>query len=252
MTLEQMPDEFNSPNATTAERQKPDTDLFRLLVDRVLDYAIFRLTPDGHVASWNAGAQRLKGYTPAEIIGHSFERFYTPEDREAGHPAELLAAARRHGRVEDEGWRIRKDGTRFWADVVITELVNERGQHIGFAKVTRDLTERRHADFERATLLAVERAADRVSRLQVATAALAGANRPEEVAQVLTHAGMAALGAAAGVVAFPNAARDVMEVTYTSGYAAVSLDQTGALGPDAPYPLTYAWRTRKTVFLESR
>ena len=120
-----MSDESNSPSATMPAGKEPETDLFRLLVDRVLDYAIFQLTPDGHVASWNAGAQRLKGYTPLEIIGHSFERFYTPEDRAAEHPAELLAAALRDGRVEEEGWRVRKDGSRFWADVVITTLLDE-------------------------------------------------------------------------------------------------------------------------------
>src|SRR5579859_1212411 len=124
----------------------PDEGLFRLLVDRVVDYAIFLLTVEGRVASWNAGAERVKLYSADEAIGRSFEMFYTPEDRAAGRPARLLELARLHGRVEDEGWRVRKDGTRFWADVVITALNDEAGQLRGFAKVTRDLTARRAAE----------------------------------------------------------------------------------------------------------
>src|SRR5437763_16900010 len=93
--------------------QARDADLFRLLVERVLDYAIFLLTTDGYVASWNAGAERLKGYVAREIIGQSFERFYTPEDRAAGHPMELRPRARVAGRVEDEGWRVPKGCARF-------------------------------------------------------------------------------------------------------------------------------------------
>src|SRR6266513_652213 len=92
---------------------------YRLLVSGVRDYAIFMLDPNGIVVTWNAGAERLKGYTADEIIGHSFERFYTPEDRLDGRPARLLNIALTEGRVEDEGWRLRKDGTRFWADVVL-------------------------------------------------------------------------------------------------------------------------------------
>ena len=107
-----------------------DAQLFRLLVQSVQDYAIFRLSTEGIVETWNAGAQKLKGYTAAEIIGRSFENFYTPEDRAAGRPARLLAEARNNGRVEDEGWRVRKDGSRFWADVVITALFDE-GQFVG-------------------------------------------------------------------------------------------------------------------------
>ncbi len=114
----------------------------RLLVDAVSDYAIFLLDVDAHIVTWNTGAQRIKGYRPDEVIGTHFSRFYTPEDRERGHPAELLALARRDGRVEDEGWRVRRDGRRFWASVVITALRDE-GRLVGYAKVTRDLTERR-------------------------------------------------------------------------------------------------------------
>jgi PAS domain S-box-containing protein len=104
------------------------------------------LSPDGTVLTWNQGAQRLKGYAPAEIIGQSFERFYTEQDRIAGRPQRLLGIARAEGRVEDEGWRVRKDGRRFWADVIITRIDDEAGNLIGFAKVTRDLTSRRAAE----------------------------------------------------------------------------------------------------------
>ena len=120
--------------------------LYRLLVESVRDYAIFALDPTGHIVSWNAGAQRFKGYTAEEIIGKHFSIFYPQSDVEAGKPAWMLKVAEREGRLEDEGWRMRKDGSRFWADVVITALRNEAGELIGFAKVTRDLTERRLAD----------------------------------------------------------------------------------------------------------
>ena len=114
---------------------------FRLLVESIRDYAIFTLDPEGHISSWNAGAQRYKQYRADEIIGRHFSVFYTPEDVASGKPARELEVATREGRVEDEGWRVRKDGTRFWANVVITAL-RENGRLVGFAKVTRDLTER--------------------------------------------------------------------------------------------------------------
>ena len=118
---------------------------FHHLVDAVTDYAIFMLDAQGRVETWNAGARRTKGYEAEEIIGQHVSRFYTEEDRAAGKPAKILDAVRQHGRFEDEGWRVRKDGTRFWANVVITALRNERGEVTGFAKVTRDLTQRREA-----------------------------------------------------------------------------------------------------------
>jgi PAS domain S-box-containing protein len=120
--------------------------LYRLLVESVQDYAIFALDPDGVVRSWNVGAQRVKGYRPQEIVGRHFSVFYPPGDVAAGKPERLLADAARDGRTEDEGWRIRQDGSRFWANVVITALRDEGGALVGFAKVTRDLTERRRAE----------------------------------------------------------------------------------------------------------
>jgi PAS domain S-box-containing protein len=131
---------------------------FRLLVDAVQDYAIFLLGPDGRVLTWNRGAQRIKGYTADEIIGEHFSRFYIPEEREEGRPMRLLGWAAEQGRFEDEGWRVRKDGTRFWADVIVTALVDEQGQPYAYAKVTRDLTERRAAEERERRLLAEQEA----------------------------------------------------------------------------------------------
>ena len=123
-----------------------DADYYRLLVETVRDYAIFMLDATGHIVSWNPGAEYLKGYTRPEILGRHFSVFYPPADIVAGKPAYELEVATRDGRVEDEGWRVRKDGTTFWANVIITALRDNRGALIGFAKVTRDLTERRRAE----------------------------------------------------------------------------------------------------------
>ncbi|MGR9214982.1 PAS domain S-box protein (plasmid) [Rhizobium leguminosarum] len=119
---------------------------FRLLVDAITDYAIYMLSPEGIITSWNAGAQRFKGYKPSEILGEHFSRFYLEEDRAAGIPARALATAAEHGRFEGEGWRQRKDGTRFWAHVIIDPIRRPSGELIGYAKITRDLTERRAAE----------------------------------------------------------------------------------------------------------
>jgi PAS domain S-box-containing protein len=118
-------------------------EVFRRLVDGVRDYAIFLLTPDGHIASWNAGAEHIKGYKAADVIGKHFSIFYTPEALAVGWPAEELRRALAVGRLEDEGWRVRSDGSRFWADVVISPVRDGSGELLGFSKVTRDLTERR-------------------------------------------------------------------------------------------------------------
>src|SRR5690242_18024744 len=119
--------------------------LAELLVQNVTDYAIYMLDPTGIVSSWNAGAARFKGYRADEIIGEHFSRFYTDEDRATGLPARALNKALEEGRFEAEGWRVRKDGTRFWASVVIDPIRDDSGRHVGFAKITRDLTERKLA-----------------------------------------------------------------------------------------------------------
>jgi PAS domain S-box-containing protein len=134
-----------------------DAELAREIIASARDYAIFVLDPKGRVASWNAGAQRIKGYTAAEILGSHFSRFYPPEAIAAGVCDRELVEAVRDGRFEDEGWRLRKDGSRFWANVVITPLY--RGNdHIGFSKITRDLTERKRAEEDRLALVQAEEA----------------------------------------------------------------------------------------------
>jgi PAS domain S-box-containing protein len=121
---------------------------FRMLVQGVRDYAIYMLDPEGHVSNWNPGAEKIKGYSAEEIVGQHFSRFYTDEDRAAGVPAHALATALREGKYENEAWRVRKDGSRFWAHVLIDPIYDETGALAGFAKVTRDATEKRQAQLE--------------------------------------------------------------------------------------------------------
>ncbi|HEX3583653.1 MAG TPA: PAS domain S-box protein, partial [Thermoanaerobaculia bacterium] len=135
------------------ERIRQSEEMFRLLVANVQDYAIFMLDPDGYIASWNAGAHRIKGYTAEEIIGKHFSIFYPEEDILSGKPARELEIAKEYGVYEEEGWRIRKDGSRFWANVVITAVHDETGRLRGFAKVTRDITERKRAEETQRALL---------------------------------------------------------------------------------------------------
>jgi PAS domain S-box-containing protein len=178
------------------ERKKVEEELrqseerFRLLVESVNDYAIVMLDPGGRVASWNAGAARTMGYAPDEIVGRHFSRFYPAEDVAAGKPDRELRVAAAEGRFEDEGWRLRKDGSRFWANTVITALRDEAGVLRGFAKVTRDITERRRAEE------ALRRARDELeARVHERTAALSDANarlaeaarRKDEFLAMLAH-----------------------------------------------------------------
>ncbi|SMP61194.1 hybrid sensor histidine kinase/response regulator [Noviherbaspirillum suwonense] len=141
---------------------------FRMLVQGVTDYAIYMLSPTGVVTNWNAGAERIKGYTAADVIGTSFARFHTPDDQAAGLPAQALAAAAKEGRFEREGWRVRKDGSRFWAHVVIDAIHHDDGTLAGFAKITRDITEKK-------------RAAD---ELELANAALFHSQKMEAIGQL--------------------------------------------------------------------
>jgi PAS domain S-box-containing protein len=148
------------------ERKRIDEELrnsqeqFRVLVQGVADYAIYMLDPGGHVTSWNSGAERIKGYAPDEVIGRHYSAFFTAEDVARGEPMTNLAAVAREGRIETEGWRQRKDGSRFWAHVVIDRITDDAGDLIGFAKVTRDVTERR------ASALALEEAREALFQSQ--------------------------------------------------------------------------------------
>jgi PAS domain S-box-containing protein len=148
------------PNVESPSRLQESEERFRLLVASVRDYAIFMLDPDGRVATWNLGAERLKGWREKEIVGKHFSIFYPADDIAARKPDVELEVAARVGRLEDEGWRIRKDGTRFWANVVITALFDDEGRLRGYAKVTRDFSDRRAAE-ETARRLAAETAARR-------------------------------------------------------------------------------------------
>lgn len=158
MTSEAQPSRTAAAGGTENEALVRGEVAFRLLVEAVVDYAIFLLGPDGRILTWNLGAQRIKGYTAAEIIGQHFSRFYTAEDRAADRPTYLLGRAAESGRFEDEGWRVRKDGSRFWANVVITALRDEAGRPYAFVKITRDLTERRAAEEQYRNLLVEQEA----------------------------------------------------------------------------------------------
>ncbi|HVX12382.1 MAG TPA: PAS domain S-box protein [Pirellulales bacterium] len=149
---------MTTPRAGHGEGPSHESDLFRLLVEGTIDYAIFMLDPTGHILTWNTGAERLKGYSADEIIGEHFSRFYPQEAIDRGWPAHELTVAKAEGRFEDEGWRVRKDGTLFWANVIITALNDQEGNFRGFSKVTRDLTERKRAE-ENARRLIEESAA---------------------------------------------------------------------------------------------
>ncbi|WP_321937706.1 PAS domain-containing sensor histidine kinase [Paraburkholderia sp. J8-2] len=151
-------------------RLRRSEEKLRLMIDSVQDYAIFMLSTAGIVISWNSGARKIKGYAPDEILGHHFSVFYTPEDQAAGLPQQLLATAAAEGRAQSEGWRVRRDGSRFWADVVISAIRDSSGTLQGFSKVTRDLTERRRLnELERAVEIAT--AAERAREAEKARVA---------------------------------------------------------------------------------
>lgn len=160
-----------------AEELRTSEERFRLLVEGVRDYAIFMLDPEGHVTSWNQGAERIKGYSEDEIIGRHFSTFYPPEDVAGGKPARALATAQNEGRYLEEGWRMRKDGSRFLASVTITALHDEAGRLRGFAKVTRDITERQRIqdqllEAERREAEKFRELAERMQRLEEMKSAL--------------------------------------------------------------------------------
>ena len=140
-----------NPSVTVSSRKPKSGDndqLFRILVQGVVDYAIYMLDPAGNISNWNVGGERIKGYAADEVVGRHFSMFYTEEDRARGLPARALTTAARDGRFADEGWRVRKDGSRFWASCIIDRILDDHGGLLGFAKVTRDLTEQKSAQEE--------------------------------------------------------------------------------------------------------
>jgi PAS domain S-box-containing protein len=176
----------------TEERVRLGEEMFRLLVESVQDYAIFMLDAEGRVATWNAGAQRIKQYRPEEVLGKHVSIFYPPEDVAEGKPEGELAAAIRHGRSEEEGWRVRKDGSRFWSNAVITPVFDQTGVLQGFAKVTRDITTRREAEEAQRALLeqreARRRAEDEMRQAEELSRAAQEANREkDEFIAVVSH-----------------------------------------------------------------
>lgn len=159
-----------TPGADQFPSPMVDDQQYRILIDAVADYAIYMLDPAGVVTSWNVGAQRFKGYMAGEVIGRDFAMFYSPEDQASGEPGRTLETARREGRFESEGWRVRKDGSRFWASVVVTPI-RDGIELIGFAKITRDITERREAEKRLASVMADAVEAERVLYERIAAMA---------------------------------------------------------------------------------
>ncbi|HEY1956126.1 MAG TPA: PAS domain S-box protein [Polyangiaceae bacterium] len=224
---------------------------FRLLVESVKDYAIFMLDPHGIVATWNIGAERIKGYKAHEIIGRSFETFYSPEVAATGKCAYELEVAARDGRFEDEGWRVRKDGSQFWANVVITALRDERGVLVGFAKVTRDLTERVQAEQQRMTLAQIEHTALLLTQLIAVAGALGAARTPEEIAKVIVERGTDALHAESAVLACPvRGSERELEIVSAHGGDTKSHVVGQRIATDSASPLAVAYRTSAAQWSE--
>jgi two-component system NarL family sensor kinase len=173
---------FAVPERLTADEQlHRSEELLRTLVDSIEEYAIYTLDPGGHITSWNSGAERITGYRPDEILGAHFSRFYDPADAEGAQPARALRIALTRGSFDEEGWRVRKDGSRFWASVVVSRLESPDGRHLGYAKVTRDLSERRRGEAQAA--LQAEIAAhmsEGVVLIQASSGAILYANRAFE------------------------------------------------------------------------
>lgn len=197
-----------------------DEAAFELLVRSVKDYAIFMLDPEGRVASWNEGAERIKGYSADEVIGKSLTIFYPEEVARSGYVEQELASARQEGRFEDEGWRVRKDGSLFWANVIITAIRGPDGNLVGFAKITRDLTERRKTE-EQARELAAERAAHNAALVHSQELAQLNSKLKEQTARLeaaLEAAREARDAAEQAVAAATEAYRELDQFSYIASH----------------------------------
>ncbi len=223
------------------EALRASEERFRLLVEGVHDYAIYMLDANGLVSSWNRGAERNKGWAASEIIGQSYAVFFSPEEREAGVPQQLLARAVAEGHIEVIGWRFRKDGTRFRANASLSALRTSTGEHYGFAKITRDLTDRLQLEeFER------------LRRLQLLTAALSKAVTPEEVASVVLAESLQAIDAHSGVLYTLSDDGATFELLDQRGLNLERARRYARIASDARTPLTDAARARTPAFFETR
>jgi len=217
------------------ESLRQSEERLRLLVESVKDYAIFMLDPRGVIATWNVGAERIKGYRAQEIIGQHFSVFYPEEDVRAGKCEQELEVAAREGRVEDEGWRIRSDGTRFWANVVLTALRYDSGELVGFAKVTRDLTERRRAEEERLRVGELARA--RMNVLADLSEALVSVTSVEEVVRVVVEQGLAFARSDVCTLYLLDERTMVLDLVAERGCNPELVDRIRRIFPDSGNPL---------------
>ena len=232
---------------------------FRLLVNGVRDYAIFMLDANGLVSSWNKGAERIKGWTAEEIIGKPYEMFFTAEDRAAKVPHKLLATAARDEIHETEGWRVRKNGERFRANAYLAALRTSTGELYGYAKVTRDLTEKyqaqeleKHLAIERAAREAAQAAEERLRRLQSISAALSEAVTPHDIAQSVLELSLPALGASGGVFYVLGRGGAALELIAQRGHDDGLMDKFQTIELDSATPLVDAARRKTAVFYEDR
>jgi PAS domain S-box-containing protein len=253
LTVRRLSEEQTRTRALEVEAANRQLAEYRRLVSSVRDYAIFMLDPAGHILSWNTGAKHLKGYEPEEIIGRHFSTFYTADDRARGHPDYELDVAVREGRYEEEGWRVRKDGTTFWASVTITAVRDDAGRLTGFAKVTRDLTERKRAeDALREAVEDLRRANEELDRFASVAAhdmtdplrtisgfaeILAGTEpTPEETREFSQHildSSLRLAGMLRGLLAYARAGRSTVApgpVALAAAIAQVQADLAAAIG----------------------